>query len=342
MFRCIELARLGMGEVAPNPMVGAVIVHEGKIIGEGFHREYGGPHAEVNAINSLVNKDLLKESTMYVSLEPCAHFGKTPPCSDLIISCQIPHVVVGSVDPFAQVTGKGIEKMKKAGIRVETGVLEKECLELNRRFFTFHQQKRPYIILKWAQTLDGYLDVDRSYPELFGKPTWISNELSRRVVHRQRTEEAAILIGTNTVMKDNPSLTVREWSGKQPVRLILDRQNRLPGHLRVKNGKVPTVIFTEKTVSSRPNLEFVRLDFRENVIAQIRQYLYEKELQSVIVEGGQRLLQSFIDQEAWDEAYIYIGHCWFGKGVRAPQFNCQPRESEMLDDTQLQCFYRNI
>ncbi|MGV8140059.1 MAG: bifunctional diaminohydroxyphosphoribosylaminopyrimidine deaminase/5-amino-6-(5-phosphoribosylamino)uracil reductase RibD [Mangrovibacterium sp.] len=342
MFRCLELARLGMGEVAPNPMVGAVIVHEEKIIGEGFHRQFGGPHAEVIAIGSVTRKELLNESTMYVSLEPCAHFGKTPPCSDLIISSHIPCVVVGSVDPFAKVAGKGIERMRNAGIEVEVGVLEKECLELNRRFFTFHQQKRPYVILKWAQTLDGYLDVDRSYPELFGKPTWISNELSRRIVHRQRTEEAAILIGTNTAMKDNPSLTVREWSGKQPVRLVLDRQNRLPDHLHVKDGRVPTVVFTEQAVSSRTNLEYVKVDFHGDLIAQILRFLYERELQSVVVEGGQRLLQSFIDQEAWDEAYVYIGHFWFGKGVRAPQFNYQPRESEMLNDTQLQCFYRNI
>jgi diaminohydroxyphosphoribosylaminopyrimidine deaminase/5-amino-6-(5-phosphoribosylamino)uracil reductase len=342
MFRCLELARLGMGEVAPNPMVGAVIVHEEKIIGEGFHRQFGGPHAEVIAIGSVTRKELLNESTMYVSLEPCAHFGKTPPCSDLIISSRIPRVVVGSVDPFAKVAGKGIERMRNAGIEVEVGVLEKECLELNRRFFTFHQQKRPYVILKWAQTLDGYLDVDRSYPQLFGKPTWISNELSRRIVHRQRTEEAAILIGTNTAIKDNPSLTVREWSGKQPVRLVLDRQNRLPDHLHVKDGRVPTVVFTEQAVSSRTNLEYVKVDFHGDLIAQILRFLYERELQSVVVEGGQRLLQSFIDQEAWDEAYVYIGHFWFGKGVRAPQFNYQPRESEMLNDTQLQCFYKNI
>ncbi|MEN6453620.1 MAG: bifunctional diaminohydroxyphosphoribosylaminopyrimidine deaminase/5-amino-6-(5-phosphoribosylamino)uracil reductase RibD [Prolixibacteraceae bacterium] len=342
MFRCLELARLGMGEVAPNPMVGAVIVHEEKIIGEGFHRQFGGPHAEVIAIGSVTRKELLNKSTMYVSLEPCAHFGKTPPCSDLIISSHIPRVVVGSVDPFAKVAGKGIERMRNAGIEVEVGVLEEQCLELTRRFFTFHQQKRPYVILKWAQTLDGYLDVDRSYPELFGKPTWISNELSRRIVHRQRTEEAAILIGTNTAIKDNPSLTVREWSGKQPVRLVLDRQNRLPDHLHVKDGRVPTVVFTEQAVSSRTNLEYVKVDFHGDLIAQILRFLYERELQSVVVEGGQRLLQSFIDQEAWDEAYVYIGHFWFGKGVRAPQFNYQPRESEMLNDTQLQCFYKNI
>jgi len=342
MYRCIELARLGMGEVAPNPMVGAVIVCNGEIIGEGFHRQYGGPHAEVNAIHSVRNKDLLNESTIYVSLEPCAHFGKTPPCSDLIISSKIPRVVIGSVDPFARVAGKGIEKMRKAGIQVDVGLLETECLELNRRFFTFHQQKRPYVILKWAQTLDGYLDVDRSRPELFGQPTWISDELSRRMVHRQRTEEAAILIGTNTAMKDNPSLTVREWFGRQPVRLVLDRQNRLPDTLHVKDRQVPTVIFTEEEIPSKPNLEFVNLDFHADVITQIRQFLYERDLQSVVVEGGRQLLQSFIDQEAWDEAHVYIGHYWFGSGVPAPELNCQPAKSELLQDTRLQCFFRNI
>ncbi len=339
MNRCIELARLGMGEVAPNPMVGSVIVHNGKIIGEGFHRRCGEAHAEVNAVNSVKDKSLLKESTIYVSLEPCAHFGKTPPCSDLIISHQIPHVVVGSVDPFAEVAGKGIEKMRKAGIRVDVGVLEKECMELNRRFFTFHQKKRPYVILKWAQTLDGFLDIDRSHPE-FGQPTWISNELSRRMVHRQRTEEAAILIGTNTAWKDNPSLTVREWSGKQPVRMVIDRLNRLPDDLNLKDGQAPTIVFTAKEVTSEPNLEFVQLDFEQDLIPQVLQVLHERELQSLVVEGGRHLLQSFIDHDAWDEAHVYIGHNWFGSGVAAPKLPFIPSKSEMLHDTQLQVFYR--
>ncbi len=342
MSRCIELARLGMGEVAPNPMVGAVIVCDGKIIGEGFHRQYGGPHAEVNAINSVKDKELLKRSTIYVSLEPCAHFGKTPPCSDLIIATQIPRVVIGSVDPFALVAGKGIRKMEAAGVEVEVGILEKECIGLNRRFFIFHQQKRPYIILKWAQTLDGFLDVDRSRAELFGQPTWISNELSRRSVHRQRTEEAAVLIGTNTAIKDNPSLTVREWTGNQPVRLVLDRQNRLPDNLHVKDGEVPTVIFTEKEIQSTTNLEFVRIDFHGDLIGQINRFLYDRELQSVVVEGGRQLLQTYIDQKAWDEAHVYIGHYWFGNGVPAPRLDYKPVKAEMLQDTHLQCFYRNV
>ncbi|MGD9929796.1 MAG: bifunctional diaminohydroxyphosphoribosylaminopyrimidine deaminase/5-amino-6-(5-phosphoribosylamino)uracil reductase RibD [Mangrovibacterium sp.] len=339
MERSIALARLGSGEVAPNPMVGSVIVCNGAIIGEGFHRQYGGPHAEVNAINSVKDKSLLKESTLYVSLEPCAHFGKTPPCSDLIISHGIPHVVVGSVDPFARVAGKGIEKMRAAGIKVDVGVLEDECLELNRRFFTFHQQKRPYVILKWAQTLDGFLDIDRSQPE-FGQPTWISNELSRRLVHRQRTEEAAILIGTNTAMKDNPSLTVRDWSGRQPVRLVIDRQNLLPDSLHLKDGTVPTIVFTDIKVEDRQNLEFVSLDFSRNILPQLLDFLYARELQSVVVEGGKLLLQSFIDQDLWDESHVYIGHSWFGAGVPAPHLAKLPGKSEQLHDTILQVFYR--
>ncbi|MGE4587185.1 MAG: bifunctional diaminohydroxyphosphoribosylaminopyrimidine deaminase/5-amino-6-(5-phosphoribosylamino)uracil reductase RibD, partial [Mangrovibacterium sp.] len=249
-------------------------------------------------------------------------------------------VVVGSVDPYAQVAGKGIEKMRRAGVVVEVGVLGEECLELNRRFFTFHRQKRPYVILKWAQTVDGYIDADRSYPEQYGKPTWISNELSRRLVHRQRSEEAAVLIGTNTVCKDNPSLTVREWSGRQPVRLVLDRRNRLDDGLRVKDGSVPTVIFTEKELAGKAGPEYVQLDFRENVPGQVLNFMYERELQSVVVEGGRQLLQAFIDRDLWDEAHVYVGNCWFGGGVRAPRLNNRPRKTELLDNTFLQCFYR--
>ncbi|WP_262697252.1 bifunctional diaminohydroxyphosphoribosylaminopyrimidine deaminase/5-amino-6-(5-phosphoribosylamino)uracil reductase RibD [Mangrovibacterium diazotrophicum] len=339
MRRCVELALLGKGEVAPNPMVGAVVVHAGKIIGEGYHRQYGGPHAEVHAIAAVKDKELLKESTIYVSLEPCAHYGKTPPCSDLIIASGIPHVVVGSVDPFAKVAGKGIEKMLKAGIKVEVGVLNEACLELNRRFFTFHQQKRPFIFLKWAQTLDGFLDIDRSHPE-FGQPTWISNELSRRMVHKQRTEVDSILIGTNTAWKDNPSLTVREWVGRQPVRLVLDRKNHLPADLHLKDHSVRTVVFTQEAAVSSEKLEYVQIDFRKNIVPQILGWLYEQNLQSVVVEGGRQLLQAFIDQEMWDEAHVYIGHTWFGSGVPAPKLNALPTKHELLHDTQLQVFIR--
>lgn len=337
MDRCLELASLGAGDVAPNPMVGCVIVYDGKIIGEGYHQKCGQAHAEVNAINSIKNKELLKSSTLYVSLEPCAHFGKTPPCSDLIIEHQLPHVVVGTVDPFAKVAGKGIARMEKAGINVEVGILTKECLWLNRRFFTFHEKKRPYLILKWAQTQDGFLDIDRSYPE-FGQPTWISNELSRRQVHKQRTEEAAVLVGTNTAFKDNPSLTVRAWDGNQPLRMVIDRTNRLPEKLYLKDGRNPTIVFTEVDAELKPNVEFVRLDFQQNILPQLMDFLYQREIQSVVVEGGQHLLQSFIDQNLWDEAHVYYGNTFFVKGIRAPRLPVPPVKLENMHDTILHFF----
>ena len=345
MKRCIELARGGEGYTAPNPMVGSVLVCDGKIIGEGFHREFGGPHAEVHAINSVKNKSLFERSTLYVNLEPCAHHGKTPPCAELIVSKCIPRVVIGSVDPFTKVAGRGIEIMRSAGIEVTTGLLEKECLDLNKRFFTFHTKKRPYIILKWAQTQDGFIDSDRNS----GKPVWISNELSRILVHRQRTKEAAILIGTNTALMDNPALTARVWSGRQPVRMALDRQNRLPDSLTIKDGKAPTIIFTETDIESRHNLEFVRIDFSNQLLERMLEFMYSREIQSVIVEGGRQLLQAFIDKNLWDEAFVYTGSCWFGSGIQAPVIENQPRFSEILNDTSLDCFcndknfvFRNI
>ncbi len=337
MNRCLELALLGAGDAAPNPMVGCVIVHRGKIIGEGYHEKCGEPHAEVNAVNGVNNKTLLKSSTLYVSLEPCAHFGKTPPCSDLIIEHEIPEVVVGSIDPFAEVAGKGIEKMQKAGINVTVGVLEKECLWLNRRFLTFHQKKRPYLVLKWAQTLDGFLDIDRSQIA-YGQPTWISNELSRRQVHKQRSEEAAILVGTNTALKDNPTLTVREWFGNQPTRLLLDRKNRLSEKLSLKDQKVPTIVFTEEDAMSKHNLQFVKIDFQTNILPQILHWLHENEIQSVIIEGGLHLLQSFIDQNLWDEAHVYYGNTFFVKGVQAPTLPVSPVKTENMHDTMLKFF----
>ena len=341
MNRCLELARLGAGDVAPKPMVGCVIAHEGRIIGEGFHQKCGEAHAEVNAIASVKDKSLLPNSSLYVSLEPCAHFGKTPPCSDLIIEHRIPRVWVGSVDPFAQVAGKGIEKMRRAGIEVEVGILEKECLWLNRRFFTFHQKKRPYLVLKWAQTLDGFLDIDRSQIA-FGEPTWISNELSRRQVHKQRSEEAAILIGTNTALKDNPTLTVREWNGKQPLRLLIDRKNRLSATVNLKDGQHLTVVFTEEDSEPKANLQYVKINFQTNIIPQILEWLYVHDIQSVIVEGGQHLLQSFIDQNLWDEAHVYYGNTFFVKGVPAPRLPVSPVKSENMHDTFLKFFVNPV
>lgn len=337
MQRCLDLALLGMGDVAPNPMVGCVIVHDGTIIGEGYHQQFGQPHAEVNAIRSVQNTELLMHSTLYVSLEPCAHFGKTPPCSDLIIESRIPRVVIGTVDPFAKVAGKGIERMRKAGIEVQAGVLEKECRELNRRFFTFHEKKRPFILLKWAQTLDGFIDTDRTEIQ---RPTWITNELSKRLVHKQRSEESAILIGTHTAQFDNPSLTVREWTGNQPIRMVIDRTLRLDPGLHIFNPKASTWIFTALEQLNSGNLTYIKLDFNQNILPQMLAELYARNILSVIVEGGNILLKSFLEADLWDEAFVYSGNQFFGKGVAAPNISGELIASENLDDCKLHIIRR--
>ena len=332
MQRCLDLALLGMGDVAPNPMVGCVIVHDGIIIGEGYHEKFGQPHAEVNAIRSVKNPELLKESTLYVSLEPCSHFGKTPPCSDLIIENQIPRVVIGTIDPFAKVSGKGIERMKNAGIAVEVGILENECRELNRRFFTFHEKKRPYILLKWAQTLDGFIDTDRTETQ---HPTWITNAFAKRLVHKQRSEESAILIGTNTAQYDNPALTVREWTGNQPVRMVIDRVGRLDSNLHIFDGKSPTWVFTAVDKPESDNLKFIRLNFDRDILPQMLSELYNRDVLSVIVEGGSVLLNSFLNSGLWDEAFVYTGNQFFGKGVEAPHISGETTAFQKLDDCKL-------
>jgi len=332
MQRCLDLALLGMGDVAPNPMVGCVIVHDGIIIGEGYHEKFGQPHAEVNAIRSIKNPELLAQSTLYVSLEPCTHFGKTPPCSDLIIESQIPQVVIGTIDPFAEVAGKGIERMRNVGINVEVGVLEKECRELNRRFFTFHEKKRPYILLKWAQTLDGFIDTDRTETQ---HPTWITNALAKRLVHKQRSEESAILIGTNTAEFDNPALTVREWTGNQPVRLVIDRTSRLSHRLHIFDQEAPTWVFTRHEQIDLENVKFIMLDFEQNILPQLLVGLYERGILSVVVEGGGKLLNSFLEAGLWDEAFVYTGNQFFGKGVAAPNISGETIACEILDDCKL-------
>jgi len=332
MQRCLSLATLGMGNVAPNPMVGCVIVHDGIIIGEGFHEKFGQPHAEVNAIRSVRNPELLLYSTLYVSLEPCAHFGKTPPCSDLIIESRIPRVVIGTVDPFAQVAGKGIERMKNAGIEVDLGLLEAECRDLNRRFFTFHEKKRPYIILKWAQTLDGFIDTDHTQIQ---HPTWITNALAKRLVHKQRSEESAILIGTNTAECDNPSLTVREWSGNQPIRLVVDRTGRLNARLNIFDQKAPTWVFTSIRKKEDEARKYITLDFDREILPQLLSELYRRDILSVIVEGGAELLTSFLKMNLWDEAFVYTGNQFFGKGVAAPHISGETIAIEELDECKL-------
>lgn len=332
MQRCLDLALLGMGEVAPNPMVGCVIVHKGLIIGEGYHQKFGQAHAEVNAIHSVLSPELLAHATLYVSLEPCAHFGKTPPCADLIIKSGIPHVVIGTVDPFVKVAGAGIERMQKAGIKVEVGVLERQCRELNRRFFTLHARKRPYVILKWAQTLDGFMDTDRTETQ---HPTWITNAISKRLVHKQRSQESAILIGTNTAAYDNPALTVREWTGNQPIRMVLDRTLRLEQRLTVFDGQAPTWIFTREEVPDKQNLNYIRLDYTLDILPQIMSALYERQVLSLIVEGGSMLLNSFLKSGLWDEAFVYTGNQFFGKGVPAPSVSGETIAYEKLDDCKL-------
>lgn len=337
IYRCLELALLGAGEVAPNPMVGSVIVNNGKIIGEGFHQKIGSPHAEVNAINSVKDKELFKESTLYVSLEPCAHFGRTPPCSDLIVKMKIPRVVIGTVDYHSKVSGQGIKKMEDSGISVSTGVLEKECLELNKRFFTYHKEKRPYIILKWAQTIDGYIDNDRNV-NVYGEPTWITNELSRRLVHKIRSEESAILVGTKTALKDNPSLTVRDWTGNNPSRIVIDRNLSLSKDLNIFNKDAQTYIVNSVKNQVSENLHYVKINFKDNTLGQIMDKLYEFEIISLIIEGGADTLKRFITSNLWDEAHIYTGQKFFKNGIKAPELKRKPLFTENLDDSILYIF----
>jgi len=339
MKRCLQLAKLGEGRVAPNPMVGSVIVHGEKIIGEGFHQQYGGPHAEVNAIASVKDESLLCNATLYVNLEPCAHFGKTPPCSNLIIQKNIPRVVVGTADPFAEVAGRGIEQMRKAGIDVTVGILNEECSNLNRRFFTFHQEKRPYIILKWAQTADGFVDTDRNKEEN-GSPTWITNEMARIAVHKQRATESAIFIGTETALRDNPSLTLRDWYGKQPLRLIPDRNLRLPHTLNIFNDGLPTVVLAPESVGEDRKVTHFLLNKSGDTIARLLSYLFDNGILSVIVEGGPQMLQSFIDQNLWDEAHVYTGQLSFGSGINAPLFDASPCKFDRFYNSELK-IYRN-
>jgi diaminohydroxyphosphoribosylaminopyrimidine deaminase/5-amino-6-(5-phosphoribosylamino)uracil reductase len=340
MKRCLELARLGAGNVAPNPMVGCVIVFKNKIIGEGFHRKYRGAHAEVNAINSVKSKELLKYSTLFVTLEPCAHFGLTPPCSDLIIEKQIPKVVIGALDPFKATDEKGIEKLKKAGIKVEAGILEEECNEINKRFFTFHKKGRPYIILKWAQTQDGFIDTERTCKD-YGKPTWITGDLALRLVHKIRSEEGAILVGRETVRKDNPSLSVRHWTGNNPLRLVIDNRLQLQSNLNIFDGSQRTIIFNSLKNEERENISYVKIHKPENTISEILDELYRQNITSVIVEGGRQLLESFIELNLWDEALVFTGQKFFGSGVQAPKLHGKQIASERLDNDLLFVFVPN-
>lgn len=319
MQRCLQLALNGKGQVSPNPMVGSVVVCDNKIIGEGYHRQYGKAHAEVNAINSVKDRLLLKRSTIYVSLEPCSHYGKTPPCSQLIIDSQIPRVVVGCLDPYPAVSGRGIKMLRNAGIDVKIGVLEKEALQLNKEFITAQTKNRPYIYLKWAQTQDGFIDKIREEGEE-PCPTPISNDFTKILVHKIRSEVSSIMIGTNTAVKDNPSLTTRLWYGKSPVRIILDRQGRIPFSATIFDGSAETIIFTERdSYENRiKHVSFEKVSFDGNLFEQIFLVLKRKNINSILVEGGRQTLQSLIDKQLWDEAYIEISNAVFGNGTKAP------------------------
>lgn len=329
MARCLQLAACGRAGAAPNPMVGAVIVHNGTIIGEGYHRQCGGPHAEVNAIAAVEDERLLRESTMYVSLEPCAHYGKTPPCADLIVSKGIPRVVIGCRDSYAEVDGKGIQKLRAAGIEVTIGVLEQECRELNRAFFTYHSKQRPYITLKWAQSTDGYIDALREEGEAH-EPVKFSTEESAMRVHRLRALSDAILVGRRTAVLDNPSLTTRLWPGKSPLRLVIDRKGVLDKGLRLFDNTSKTAVFTEvlRDFEGLDKVEQVVVDFEGDVLAQITEYLYKNKVQRLLVEGGSQTLQRFIDAGLWDEAYIEWAPIMLGDGVKAPEItNWQKKET---------------
>ena len=319
MYRCLQLAGKGKGYVNSNPMVGAVIVHDGQIVGEGYHKKFGEPHAEANAINSVKNSSLLQESTLYVSLEPCTHYGKTPPCTELIISKKIPRVVVATRDPNPKVSGKGVQMMRDAGIKVTEGILNNEAKELNRVFFVNHLYERPYIILKWAQSNDGFIDHERS---LFTKnaPAKISNEITEIIIHKLRTHVQGIMVGTNTVLMDNPKLTARKWFGKNPVRITIDKRNMIPSHSQIFNNDAKTIVFTENPDYhiKKENVKPIVIDFSSDTNTQIIKHLYTENIRSVLVEGGAQLLASFIAKNLWDEAYIEISTKILNKGTKAP------------------------
>ena len=313
MKRCIQLAKNGQLGAPPNPMVGAVIVYNGNIIGEGYHAKCGEAHAEVNAIASVKDQELLKSSTIYVSLEPCSHYGKTPPCANLIVGKGIPKVVIGCKDPFSKVAGRGIEVLRKAGCEVKVGVLEKECMELNKAFFTVQLKHRPFITLKWAQSADGYMDVIRDS----GKPVVLSSSYTQMITHKRRAEHQAIMVGTRTALLDNPSLSVRLWSGPQPLRVVVDRQLKLPRHLHLFDGTQPTLVITEKK-DPVVGCSTFQANFSHSILPQLMEELLRRNIQSLLVEGGATLLQSFLDEDMWDEAYVE--HCpqVLGSGIMSP------------------------
>lgn len=337
MQRCLQLAVQGFGHTAPNPMVGCVIVCEEEIIGEGYHREYGAEHAEVNAIHSVKDKSLLAYSTLYVNLEPCSHFGKTPPCSNFIIENNIPRVVIGSVDIHSVVAGKGIEKLQSAGVEVVVGAMQEECIQLNKRFFTFHKHKRPYIILKWAQTLDGYIDKTRHEGEIGINP--ITNRNTKRWTHLWRSQEDAILVGKTTVVNDNPALTVREVCGKNPIRIVIDKDLSLSNHYTLFLDGEKTIVFNaKKEFAHDDNLLYKKVDFNGTELSQLLDCLFQESIQSVIIEGGAYTLSKFIESDLWDEARVLTGGVYFESGLRAPHFEGTLNEQYAIETDHIRIF----
>ncbi len=315
MDRCFQLARIGLAAAMPNPSVGAVIVYKDTIIGEGFTSAYGGAHAEVNAINSVEDQELLQQSTLYVSLEPCSHHGKTPPCSDLIITKKIPRVVIGCIDTFAEVSGKGIKKLQDHGIEVTLSVLEEQCRESHKRFFAYHEKKRPYVILKWAVSADGFI-APLHKEEL--KPVWISNIYSRQLTHKWRSEEQAILVGTQTIIDDNPSLTVRNWKGRNPIRMYIDRNLKISSAYAITDDCASTICITAQSETPIDTVSYEKIDFETAVIPQIMDICYKRQIQSIIIEGGLQTLQAFIQANIWDEARIFESNIVLNNGIKAP------------------------
>ncbi|KFF08108.1 bifunctional diaminohydroxyphosphoribosylaminopyrimidine deaminase/5-amino-6-(5-phosphoribosylamino)uracil reductase RibD [Chryseobacterium luteum] len=330
--RCIELAQKALGRTYPNPLVGSVIVHNGKIIGEGYHHKAGENHAEINAINSVENKDLIPESTIYVSLEPCAHYGKTPPCALKIKELGFKKVVIGAMDSHDKVNGKGKKIIQDAGIEAVSGILEKECIELNKRFFTYHEKKRPYIILKWAESGDGFLDKDF-------KPAAISNSLVNQFVHQLRADEHAILVGTQTALNDNPSLTVRNTEGINPVRILIDFDLKVPENFKIYNDEAPTLVINSKKEETGLTTRFIKIG-KENFLQDLMNSLYKEQIQSIIIEGGSYTLQQFINEGLWDEAVVIRNEeLKLENGTRAPELDLKPYDIKTFRDNTIS-FYQ--
>lgn len=337
MHRCLELASQGLGHTKTNPLVGSVIVHDNSIIGEGYHHEYGGPHAEVLAIRQVKDKSLLKDSTIYINLEPCSHYGKTPPCSVLIQKHGIPRVVIANSDPFPSVSGRGIESLREAGIEVVVGVLKKEGEFLNRRFLTFHKEKRPYIVLKWAETQDGYIDISRQEGDPVGT-NWITDEVSRTLVHKWRSEETGLMVGTNTILADNPRLNVRRWTGNSPLRITFDRKGRLPESANIFDNSQDTLVFScmQEQFSGKHNRMMIDHDFS---LHDVLNELYEEKVQSIMVEGGREILEAFLSENLWDEARVFKGRMKFSQGIKAPKIILVPDEIVDFQGSELKVYY---